>query len=246
MDHDTDIDTADPTDPSPPRSNKESLQVATIAHALKLNTKRDAIIVGGAIEGHPLESIMSFRPVNRPSSQALVSDNNASVSASSFAVHQPLVPSHNHLSQERAIVNNNNTTTGSYPLQKQMSSNSDSQATAVSSSSTESNRVFTPPIIERSASNGAASSGQNSSQGSQLLTLSQLAAAREKMPDAGAGAGARSVKRTADGAVKDARISPTGSPPRPSSHSRNTSGVSLASTASSRATEVSNAGNSLA
>lgn len=202
---------------------------------------------------------MSFRPVNDASSQALVSDNNASVSVSGSALsalNRPLVPSRDRSSQDRAINNNNhnnnsssttsttstsNNTAGSYPLPKQMSPNSDSQATAVSSSSTDSNRVFTPPIIERTAS-----SGQGSSQESQLLHLSQLAAAREKMPDvaSGAGAGARSVKRTADGAVKDSRTSPAVSPPRPSSHSRNTSGISLASTASSRATEVSNTGNS--
>lgn len=167
---------------------------------------------------------MSFRPVNGSPSRAGASNDSAFISAISS------LASHGASSQERVG------SAGSYPLQKQSSSNSDSQATALSSASTESNHVFTPPIIERSASNGVASSGQGSSQESQLLQLSQLAAAREKMPDLGARS---SVKRTADGAVKDPRTSPADSPLRPSSHSRNVSGVSVASTASSRATEVS-------
>lgn len=167
---------------------------------------------------------MSFRPVNDVPTQAAVRDSNTSVSS----VHH-LVPY--DIASSRDPV----TSAASYPLQKQMSSNSDSQATVLSSTSTESNRVFTPPIVERSASNGAVSSGQGSSQESQLLQLSQLAAAREKMPDVGSRS---SAKRTADGAVKDSRASPMGSPSRPSSHSRNVSGVSIASTASSRATEV--------
>lgn len=166
---------------------------------------------------------MSFRPVNYMPSQAAVGDNNASVSAGSH------LASHDNTS--RLPVNN----TSSYPLQKQMSSNSDSQATVNSSASTESTRIFTPPAVERAASNGVASSGQDSSQESQLLQLSQLAAAQEKMPDVGARS---SVKRTADGAVKDSRTPPTASPNQPSSHSRNVSGVSIVSTASSRATEV--------
>lgn len=163
---------------------------------------------------------MSFRPVNPRPSQVEASDTNnigpTSVSMSTTA------PSRD--------------APASYPLQKQTSSRSGSQATIHSSDSTESMRVFTPPIIERSASNGAASSGQGSSQDSQLLQLSQLAAAQEKMPDYGARS---SVKRTADGVVKDTRTSPAASPPRPSSHSRNVSGVSAASTTSSHFTDVS-------
>lgn len=163
---------------------------------------------------------MSFRPVNPRPSQVEASDTNnngpTSVSMSTTA------PSRD--------------APASYPLQKQTSSRSGSLATIHSSDSTESMRVFTPPIIERSASNGAASSGQGSSQDSQLLQLSQLAAAQEKMPDYGARS---SVKRTADGVVKDTRTSPAASPPRPSSHSRNVSGVSAASTTSSHFTDVS-------
>lgn len=163
---------------------------------------------------------MSFRPVNHRPSQVEASENKGSASVAVSTVTQ-VSPS------DTAV---------SYPLQKQTSSHSGSQATIHSSNSTESMRVFTPPIIERSASNGAASSGQGSSQESQLLQLSQLAAVQEKMPDFGARS---SVKRTADGAIKDARSSPTASPPRPSSHSRNVSGVSAASTTSSHFTDVS-------
>lgn len=167
---------------------------------------------------------MSFRPVNYMPSQAAAGDNNASVSAGSH------LASHDNTS--RLPVNN----TSSYPLQKQMSSNSDSQATVNSTASTESTRIFTPSTVERTASTGVASSGHDSSQESQLLQLSQVAAAQEKMPDVGVRS---SVKRTADGAVKDSRTSPTASPNQPSSHSRNVSGVSIVSTASSRATELS-------
>lgn len=168
---------------------------------------------------------MSFRPVNDVPSQAVGDDNNASASDLGRLV------SHDTTSSRGVAAS-----TSSYTLQKQKSPNSESQVTVMSSISNESNRVFTPPMVEVSASNGAVGSGQGSSQESQLLQLSQLAAAREKMPDVGPRS---SVKRTADGAVKDSRTPPAYSPPRPSSHSRNVSGVSVASTASSRATEVS-------
>lgn len=164
---------------------------------------------------------MSFRPVNIPSSQADFDDDNASVHTNKYLAQQHAT------SRDRTPLPSSQNNAGS---------RRDSQATGVSSSSTEShNRVFTPPIIERSASNGASGSGQDSSQESQLLQLSQLAAAQEKIADPGHRS---SVKRTADGAVKDSRISPGASPGRPSSHSRNVSGVSMASTASSRVTEV--------
>lgn len=165
---------------------------------------------------------MSFRPVNPRPSQVEASDNSSSGPTS--------------VSMSTTAQVNPRDAPASYPLQKQTSSRSGSQATIHSSDSTESMRVFTPPIIERSVSNGAASSGQGSSQDSQLLQLSQLAAAQEKMPDYGARS---SVKRTADGVVKDTRTSPAASPPRPSSHSRNVSGVSAASTTSSHFTDVS-------
>lgn len=170
---------------------------------------------------------MSFRPVNARPRPAGLGDNNDNASVPVSAADHNLKSY--HLSSHDHVKN-----PGSYPLEKQ-TSNADSQATALSSSSTESNRVFTPPIIERSASNGVASSAQGSSQESQLLQLSQLAAAQEKMPDLGH---RTSVKRMADGAVKDHGVSPGGSPVRPSSHSRNVSGISATSTSYSNVTEV--------
>ncbi|KKY35837.1 putative cyclin-dependent kinase [Diaporthe ampelina] len=93
-------------------------------------------------------------------------------------------------------------------------------------------------MIETAASDGGPGSGQGSSQESQLFQLSQLAAAQDKLP--GQAQPLRSaVKRTADGTIKDPRFSPTASPGRTASHSRNTSAVSAASTASSRVTELS-------
>lgn len=166
---------------------------------------------------------MSFRPVNNPSSQAVVTDNTPSISTINNSRRDMVSP--------ESIPDS-----ASYPLRKQSSSNSDSQATILSTSSNESNRVFTPTKHDRTTSNGATSSGQGSSQESQLVQLSQLAAVQEKMPDIGS---RFSVKRTADGAIKEPATSPSTSPRRHSSHSRNISGVSIASTASSRVTEVS-------
>lgn len=172
---------------------------------------------------------MSFRPVNDRSSQPGLGDNNKS----SVSNASPL-----NITAVSAAQYHTSVLT-SQPLPNQPSPTSDSQATAQSSNnSTESNRVFTPtpPIVERAGSTEAGSSGQASSQESQLLQLSQLAAAREKMPAVGS---RTSVKRTAEDAFKGSRTSPPDSPPRPSSHSRNVSGVSAASTTSSRITEVS-------
>lgn len=163
---------------------------------------------------------MSFRPVNIPPGQAAARDNNAP--APTFSPNRLGTTSHESISHP-----------GSYPLQKQSSSNSDSQATILSSDSTESNNVFTP-INGTAANHDMPSSGQGSSQESQLLQLSQLAAAREKMPDVTP----RSMKRNADGTVKESATSPDASPSRHSGHSRNVSGVSVISTTSSRVTEV--------
>lgn len=163
---------------------------------------------------------MSFRPVNAPPRQAAFRDDSASVptfSRNRRDLISPETPGH----------------PASYPLQKQFSSNSDSQATILSSDSAESSSVFTP-INGTAANNGAASSGQGSSQESQLLQLSQLAAAQEKMPDVAP----RSMKRNADGTLKDSEVSPDASPGRHSGHSRNMSAVSATSIASSRVTEV--------
>ncbi|KAF3767029.1 hypothetical protein M406DRAFT_69200 [Cryphonectria parasitica EP155] len=185
---------------------------------------------------------MSFRPVNAAPKQAGVgvSDSNALLSTAHRVAPHDSSSSSSSSSQGHIMASS---AAGSYPLQKQ-NSNTDSQATALSSSNStaESHRVFTPPIIERSASNGAASSGHESSQESQLRQLSQLAAVQEKMPDVGAVAPRPSVKRMADGAVKENnRTSPSASPPRPGPgwHSRNVSGVSIASSASSRVNELS-------
>jgi hypothetical protein len=78
--------------------------------------------------------------------------------------------------------------------------------------------VFTPPA---SAVNGQDSSSQES----QLLHLSELAAAREKMGDSDGSSDLQSRKRMANGAIKGG-------------HSRNTSTVSVASTTGSRIGDV--------
>lgn len=102
-------------------------------------------------------------------------------------------------------------------------------------------RVFTPQGSD-SGSSVAAGNGDASSQDSQLLQLSQLAAAQEKMLSGDEGAvGAFSRKRMADGMVKHTRDSSSTSPVRMHGHSRNTSTVSMASntTTGSRMSEVS-------
>lgn len=176
------------------------------------------------------------RPADGLPSQAGLDDNNSApnppvnphFSRDTITQHSaPRSQDQDHLDSHR-----------SRPSQKRSSSNSDSQATNLSSD--ESNRVFSPPMIETAASDGGPGSGQGSSQESQLFQLSQLAAAQDKLP--GHPPPLRSaVKRTADGTVKDPRFSPTASPGRTVGHSRNTSAVSAASTASSRVTEVSSA-----
>ncbi|KAI1848109.1 hypothetical protein JX265_005894 [Neoarthrinium moseri] len=121
---------------------------------------------------------------------------------------------------------------GSHTQQLNYSSNDDSQDTTATH---DSDRVFTPPDSDSGASSVAApGNGNASSQESQLLQLSQLAAAQEKMADAG-----QSRKRMADGAVKHTRDSSSTSPVRMQGHSRNTSTVSVASTAGSRIGELS-------
>ncbi|KAK7927660.1 hypothetical protein PG985_004658 [Apiospora marii] len=110
------------------------------------------------------------------------------------------------------------------------SSNDESQDTTASH---DTDRVFTPPGSD-SGSSLAAGNGNTSSQESQLLQLSQLAAAQEKMVETGV-----SKKRMADGMVKHSRNGSLTSPVR-MGHSRNTSTVSVASTATSRMSEVKN------
>lgn len=121
---------------------------------------------------------------------------------------------------------------------------SNSQDTTSTTNDTD--RVFTPPVSEGGLSNGNGNGkdSHNSSQESQLLQLSQLVAAQEKMPvseDAHMTAGL-SRKRMADGVVKHTRERSSASPvfpPGGGHHSRNTSTVSIASTAGSRIGEVS-------
>ncbi|KAI0173162.1 hypothetical protein GGR52DRAFT_375182 [Hypoxylon sp. FL1284] len=115
-------------------------------------------------------------------------------------------------------------------------SSNDSQETTASN---DTDRIFTPTESDNEGSNGTGH-GQGSSQESQLLQLSQLAAAQRKMDDTDGTPvnGGQSRKRMADGMVKHARNSSSVSPVRVG-HSRNTSTVSVASTASSRIGELS-------
>ncbi|KAK0621929.1 hypothetical protein B0T17DRAFT_591667 [Bombardia bombarda] len=123
-------------------------------------------------------------------------------------------------------------------------SSSNSQDT---SSTNETDLVFTPPASEGGMSPSKGSVG-NSSQESQLLQLSQIAAAQERIPDHSmdtSADGAASRKRTADGVVKHththSRSKSSVSPVRLGGygHSRNTSTVSVASTTGSRIGELS-------
>ena len=128
------------------------------------------------------------------------------------------------------------------PLSNHDSSN-DSQATTVM---TESDRVFTPPGSDSEASTGHDGRGNNhSSQDSQLMQLSQLAAARERMVEVDsstmAGVGGPSKKRMADGEVKHARGGSNVSPVR-MGHSRNTSAVSAVSVASTTGSRIGQVG----
>ncbi|KAI0131914.1 hypothetical protein BJ170DRAFT_224156 [Xylariales sp. AK1849] len=111
------------------------------------------------------------------------------------------------------------------------SSNDDSQDTTATH---DSDRVFTPPGSDSGGSSAAQGNGNVSSQESQLLQLSQLAAAQEKMTE-----NAQPRKRMADGMVKQSRDSSSTSPVRMPGHSRNTSTVSVTSTTGSRMSELS-------
>ncbi|KAI1134732.1 hypothetical protein F5Y05DRAFT_199131 [Hypoxylon sp. FL0543] len=134
----------------------------------------------------------------------------------------------------------------SYPSQSQSQPNSQSQPLNYSSNdsqdtsaSNDTDRVFTPPESDSEGST-AVRNGRVSSQESQLLQLSQLAAEQQKKND-GDGSpinGGQSRKRMADGAVKHTRNSSSVSPVRVG-HSRNTSTVSVASTVGSRIGELS-------
>ncbi|KAK4040646.1 hypothetical protein C8A01DRAFT_35299 [Parachaetomium inaequale] len=114
-------------------------------------------------------------------------------------------------------------------------SRSNSQGT---SSTNGADPVFTPPASGGRVSPGSGSA-HGSSQESQLHQLSQIAAAQARIPeDADMGHGA-SRKRMADGVVKHTRDKSNVSPGQMVGHSRNTSTVSVASTAGSRIGELS-------
>jgi hypothetical protein len=120
------------------------------------------------------------------------------------------------------------------------SSSSNSQDTSTTNGTID--EIFTPTPSEGAPSRA---NGQDSSQESQLMQLSQIAAAQTKMPNAedgqeGSGEqnGSNSRKRMADGLVKNPVEGPNASPVFRGSHSRNTSTVSLASTTGSRIGEV--------
>ncbi|KAI1419422.1 hypothetical protein F5Y12DRAFT_250023 [Xylaria sp. FL1777] len=111
---------------------------------------------------------------------------------------------------------------------------------ATPSTSNDTDRVFTPPESDSDTSNRHGN-GNSSSQESQLMHLSNLAALQQKIVVSRGDAdinGAQSRKRMADGAVKHTRHRSSASPVR-MGHSRNTSAVSLASTAGSRIGELS-------
>ncbi|KAI3319518.1 hypothetical protein HD806DRAFT_539212 [Xylariaceae sp. AK1471] len=117
-------------------------------------------------------------------------------------------------------------------------SSNDSQATTSTSNDTD--RVFTPPESDSEGSNHNGNDN-SSSQESQLIQLSNLAALQQKIvvsrDDVDAN-GAQSRKRMADGFVKHTRHHSSASPVR-MGHSRNTSAVSVASTTGSRISELS-------
>ncbi|KAK4237696.1 hypothetical protein C8A03DRAFT_15772 [Achaetomium macrosporum] len=99
--------------------------------------------------------------------------------------------------------------------------------------------VFTPPANGGRLSPGSRSA-RDSSQDSQLRQLSQIAAAQERIPEDPADMGTGgSRKRMADGMVKHTGDMSNVSPGQMAGHSRNTSTVSVASTAGSRIGELS-------
>ncbi|KAH8882929.1 hypothetical protein GQ53DRAFT_664851 [Thozetella sp. PMI_491] len=123
-----------------------------------------------------------------------------------------------------------------FPRQPLPPSSSTSQETTLSH---DSDRVFTPPAGD----SGIAMSGGNeqgsSSQESQLLQLSQIAAAQDRMSVDDLDV-ATQTKRTADGVVKHTRTRSSASPVRNvgRGHSRNPSTISMASTTGSRIGEL--------
>ncbi|KAH9990896.1 hypothetical protein F4779DRAFT_251882 [Xylariaceae sp. FL0662B] len=140
----------------------------------------------------------------------------------SQSLSQPVVPS----SQSRSQPRND--------------SGNESQATTVSN---DTDRVFTPSGSDSEGSTTALVTDHASSQESQLMQLSQLAATQQRMMtttglDESLASHGQSKKRMADGVVKHPRSGSSASSVRPG-HSRNTSAVSAASTSGSRIGELS-------
>ncbi|KAK1981375.1 hypothetical protein LZ30DRAFT_592781 [Colletotrichum cereale] len=152
---------------------------------------------------------------------------------------QPITHQQHHQQQQQQHQNNSSCTidlrpTTNTPIPPRPTSSQD-RSSAVqrpvpsipsqdSSLSTESAIVFTPPASQGDMPGGNAN-GHTSSQESQLLQLSHIAAAQDKLAEDSVMATAR--KRMADGALKE-----NTSPVR-MGHSRNTSAVSIASTTAS-------------
>ncbi|GAW24713.1 hypothetical protein ANO14919_143040 [Xylariales sp. No.14919] len=162
-------------------------------------------------------------------SQLASNHSNQTASRGHVTSSQPqAVPSSSSLSQHQS----------QHQSQPFHDSSNDSQAT--NSTSNDTDRVFTPPESDSESSNRHGN-GNSSSQDSQLMQLSNLAALQQKIAVSRDDAdinGAQSRKRMADGVVKHTRQHSSASPVR-MGHSRNTSTVSVASTTSSRIGELS-------
>ncbi|OHW95925.1 hypothetical protein CSPAE12_05501 [Colletotrichum incanum] len=213
---------------------------------------QDATLLSDKPARHALSD--STRPQATISTDALPSGDAASTSGDATANHhhQHRIHDHNHIHSHNyahhnyqqpsqpAMQQQNNASrtidvqpTTSTPIAPPASSQDRSSAvqrpvpsiaSQDSSLSTESANVFTPPASQGDMAGGNAN-GHSSSQESQLLQLSHIAAAQDKLAEDNVMATAR--KRMADGALKE-----NTSPVR-MGHSRNTSTLSMASTTAS-------------
>lgn len=134
-----------------------------------------------------------------------------------------------------------------YKQQLQLSSSKSNSQDTTSTANDTADDIFTPPASASvvSQTNSQSNEHDSSSQESQLLQLSQIAATREKIQSSAEGSdgssdqnAGRSRKRTADGMVKSATEGSSASPLLRGGHSRNTSTVSVASTTGSHIGEV--------
>ncbi|KAI1814406.1 hypothetical protein GGS20DRAFT_415677 [Poronia punctata] len=118
--------------------------------------------------------------------------------------------------------------------------NSSAGPQAINPTSNDIDRIYTPPASDSEGSNPNGN-GNASSQDSQLMQLSNLAALQQKIDVSRDDVdihSAQSRKRMADGYVKHTRHHSSASPVR-MGHSRNTSNISVASTTGSRISELS-------